>query len=110
VGVEYISSVTGGVAIALSGNPGYTYLETYIAGISPDSAEQFVLSQTGPHSLEWDAKPSRAYDVLWSTNFPAGFTPPASNLVNQSVFSDATSRTNLPAGFYRLQVQVNDDL
>jgi hypothetical protein len=104
--LKYFSSITGCVANAMSGNPGWTHLQTYIAGISPVSTEPFIITRTGVHSLSWTAKPSRSYDVLWTTNLLAGFVPIASNLLSQSDFSDTTSNTNFPTGFYKLRVQV----
>ncbi len=89
-----------------SGNPGWTYHQAYIAGISPVSAESFEFNRTGLCSLSWDAKSSRMYDVLWTTNLQSGFTTVASNLVSQTEFADTSSNTNLPAGFYKLQVRV----
>lgn len=102
---KYFGSVTGGVADAESGNPGWTHLQTYIAGISPLNAEPFEVTRTGLHSLSWDSRPARMYDVLWTTNLLSGFTPIASNLITQSEFINTSSNTNLSSGFYRLQVR-----
>ncbi|VGO13644.1 hypothetical protein PDESU_02201 [Pontiella desulfatans] len=103
---QYFGLITGNDAHAMSGNPGWTYLETYIAGISPVSAEPFEIIRTGSRSLSWDAKPARVYDVLWTTNLLSGFMPVASNLVAESEFSDTSSNTNLPSGFYQVQVRL----
>lgn len=104
--LKHFDSITGCMAGAPSGNPGLSCIDSYIAGILPDSAEPFEFTRTGLHSLSWDAKPSRTYDVLWSTNLLAGFTPVATNLFVQSDFIDTTSNTNHPSGFYKLQVRV----
>ncbi|MDF7824499.1 hypothetical protein P4B35_10785 [Pontiellaceae bacterium B12227] len=103
---KYSGSITGLVAHGESGNPGWSFLETYVAGISPEAAEPFTFVYDGFHSLSWDAKPSRAYAVLWTTNLVDGFTPVASNLVGQSYFTDTGPNATLPSGFYRLEVQV----
>ncbi len=103
---KYFGSIIGCSAADESGNPGWTYLETYIAGISPILSEPFAFSHTGLCSLSWDAKSGRSYDVLWTTNLLAGFTPVASNLTNQTEFNDISSNTNLPSGFYKLQVRI----
>ncbi len=103
---KYFGSLTGCSADDESGNPGLNCLESYLAGISPDSAEPFAFTRTGPHSLSWEAKSSRMYNVLWTTNLQSGFTTVASNLVSQTEFADTSSNTNLPAGFYALQVRL----
>lgn len=105
---KYFSSITAGDAAAMSGNPGWTYLQTYIAGISPITAEPFTLQQAGPYSFSWTAQPSRAYDVLWSTNLFTPFVPVATNLRESAEFTDMSSDTNLPAGYYKLQVRIDE--
>ncbi len=105
---KYFDSLTGCSADDESGNPGLNCLESYLAGINPASAESFEFTRTGLCSLSWDAKSARTYDVLWTTNLQSGFTTVASNLVAQTEFADTSSRTNLPTGFYALQVQLAD--
>jgi hypothetical protein len=105
---KYGSSITGLSADAMSDNLGWTYLQAYIAGISPASNEPFVFIRNGLHGMSWTAKPGRIYDVLWSTNLMTGFTPLASNLIAQTDFTDTTSNTNLPTGYYKLQVRVDE--
>ncbi len=103
---KYLGSITGNDANALSGNPGWTYRQAYIAGISPVSADPFAITRASSGSLSWEARPARVYDVLWTTNLLSGFTPVASNLVDQSGFFDTSSNTNLPSGFYQLRVRL----
>jgi hypothetical protein len=106
---KYGSSVSGMTASAPSGNPGWTYLQTYIAGISPTSGEPFRAAQTGPFGLSWTGKPGRIYDILWTPDLQTEFTPLATGLLaSQNGFTDNSSNTNLPSGFYKLQVRVEE--
>ncbi|QHI69222.1 hypothetical protein [Tichowtungia aerotolerans] len=107
--LKYSSSISGLSAVAMSGNPGWTYLQTYTAGISPTSSEPFQATQTGPFGLVWTGKPGRVYDIFWASNLLSGFTPIATGLsASQTAFVDTSSNTNLPTGYYKLQVRVDD--
>ena len=106
---KYGSSITGLLPSQASANPGYNYLQAYIAGLSPDAPDLFATTQTGPYGLTWSPKAGRIYDVLWSPNLLSGFTPIATNLpATQAEFVDRSSNTNLPAGFYKLRVRVDN--
>ncbi|MEN8256025.1 MAG: hypothetical protein ABFR33_11215 [Verrucomicrobiota bacterium] len=100
------NGVTAVVASNLSANTGYTYLQTYIAGLSPFSDEPFVVSQVpGGNGMNWTPFPSRLYSVYWSSNLLDGFVWQQDLPYPQSEFID-TIHTNEPAGFYRLKVQL----
>lgn len=104
---KYGGSLTGINTNEISGNPGYTYRQAYIAGLSPTSSEPFRAVRNGPFGLSWTGKPGRLYDILWSSNLLSGFTPLSTNiLASQSDFVDTSSNTNLPAGYYKIQVRV----
>ena len=104
---KYGTSITALSAGAPSGNNGYTYLQTYIAGISPISSELFKTTQSGPFSISWNAKEGRIYDVLWSPSMQSNFTTVALGLpASQSEFTDLSNNTLLPTGFYKVQVRV----
>ncbi len=106
---KYGSSITGLTAGDPSANNGYSYLQTYTAGISPLSNEPFKTTQSGPFGLSWEAKAGRVYDILWTPDLQSAFSPVATGLTaSQTVFTDTSSNTNLPSGFYKLQVRVND--
>jgi hypothetical protein len=101
----------GGVTNVVAGNPsgnnGLTYLETYIAGVSPFVNEPFKVSPiSGGNGLQWTPVQSRLYSVYWTTNLLAGFTMLQENIpYPQSEFVDEQN-TGETAGFYRLSVKV----
>jgi hypothetical protein len=106
---KYSTSITGLTAEAPSANNGYSYLQTYIAGISPLSNEPFKTIRSGPFGLSWDAKAGRLYDILWASDLQSEFSPVATGLLaSQTEFIDTSSNTNLPSGFYKLQVRIDD--
>ncbi len=107
--LKYGTSITGISAEAPSGNTGYSYLQTYIAGISPNSSEPFVSTQTGPYGLSWTPKAGRIYDILWTPDLQTAFTPVATGLLTtQTEFVDSSTNTTLSSGFYKVQVRIND--
>jgi hypothetical protein len=102
---KYFGSITGCLPSDGTANGSLTCLETYIAGLSPLQDEPFLATASGIHGLTWAAKPGRVYDVLWTTNLLSGFTEIASGLT-ESEFFDTSSNTNMPSGFYKLQVGI----
>lgn len=103
---KHFGSVTGTSANAPSGNSGLTYLQTYIAGVSPTSSDPFVVVPvpTG-NGLQWSPIPSRLYSVYWTPSLTNAFAWLQDFSYPQSEFID-TVNNGESAGFYRLQVQV----
>lgn len=105
---KYFGDVTGVVAGNPSDNDGLTYLETYIAGVSPNFYDPFVVSPlSGGNGLNWNPVPSRSYSVYWTTNLVEAFTWLEDIPYPQSEFIDVV-HSNETTGFYRLKVQVQE--
>ena len=104
---KYFAGVTNVVAGNPSGNNGYTYLQTYIAGVSPFLNDPFVVwPVSGGNGLAWDPVESRWYSVYWTPNLTNGFTLLQGGLeYPQAEFIDSVHSVS-NAGFYRLEVQV----
>lgn len=103
---KHFGGVTSVVAGNPSGNAGLSYLQTYIAGVSPTNFDPFVVSPvSGGNGLQWIPVPSRLYSVYWATNLMDGFAWQEDIPYPQSEFID-TIHTDEPVGFYRLKVQV----
>ena len=98
---------TSVVAGNISGNDGLTYLETYVAGISPFVYEPFVVGLVpGGNGLTWMPVESRLYSVYWTSSLTNAFTLLMENFTYpQSEFIDS-GHSGEVAGFYRLNVQV----
>ena len=102
---KYFGGVTSVVAGNTSGNEGLSYLQTYIAGVSPTTFDPFVVSPVpGGNGLGWTPIPSRLYSVYWTSNLLNGFTWQQDLPYPQSEFIDTIHNGEL-AGFYRLKVQ-----
>lgn len=103
---KHFGGVTNVVAGNPSGNTGFSYLDTYIAGLSPFYFDPFSISAVpGGNGLSWTPVVSRLYSVYWSSNLLEGFTWQQDIPYPQSEFIDPV-HTNEPAGFYRLEVRV----
>jgi len=104
---KYFGGPTSVVAASPSGNDGLTYLETYVAGVSPTSYDPFVVTPLSDgNGMTWDPVQSRLYSVYWSPNLMDGFTLIQSDIIYpQSEFVD-TAHPGDTAGFYSLKVQV----
>ena len=105
---KYMAGATNGDVNAVSANSGMTYLQAYVAGLRPDINDPFIATGISQgHGLQWSPKYGRLYDVEWSTNLLAGFTPIATDIPwTESEFIDDSSNTNKPAGFYRLKAHL----
>lgn len=104
---KHFGGVTNVVAADISGNAGLTYLQTYIAGVSPTTFDPFVVwPVSGGNGLGWDPVESRWYSVYWTPSLTNGFTLLQGGLeYPQTQFIDSVhSASN--SGFYRLKVQV----
>jgi len=103
---KYFGGVTNVVAEDPSGNDGLTYLQAYIAGVSPFAFDPFVVSPLpGGNGLSWDPAESRLYSVYWTPNLMEAFTWQANLPYPESEFIDSVHSIS-NAGFYRLKVQV----
>lgn len=103
---KHFGSVTGAITNAPSGNNGLTYLQTYIAGVSPTAFDPFVVVPVpAGNGLQWSPVPSRLYSVYWTPSLTNAFAWLQDFSYPQSEFID-TVNNGEPAGFYRLQVQV----
>ena len=97
---------TNVVAGDISGNDDLTYLQTYIAGVSPFISDPFMVSSvpTG-NGLSWNPVQSRFYSVYWTSSLTNAFTWLQDLPYPQSEFID-TMHNEETTGFYRLKVQV----
>ena len=104
---KYFGGPTSVVAGDPSDNEGLTYLETYIAGVSPSVYDPFVVGLVpAGNGLNWVSVESRLYSVHWTSNLTNAFTLLQAGIpYPQSEFID-TEHAGEPAGFYRLKVQV----
>ena len=97
---------TSVVAGNLSENGGLTYLETYVAGVSPFVYDPFVVELVpGGNGMTWTSVESRLYSVYWTSNLTNAFAWLEDLPYPQSEFID-NAHGDEPAGFYRLKVQV----
>ena len=90
----------GGVTNAA---PSEENLHAYIAGLSP--SERFEIVSGFP--LQWEGQPGRRYSVWFSTNLTSGFTFQTNLPWTSSSFTDQVN-TNEPAGFYKVEVTLDD--
>ena len=99
--------ITSVVAGNTSGNDNLTYLQTYVAGVSPFVSDPFAVSLVpGGNGLSWTPVQSRRYSVYWTTNLVDGFTLVQSDILYpQSEYIDSDN-SGEATGFYRLTVQV----
>ncbi|RKX40129.1 MAG: hypothetical protein DRP64_13140 [Verrucomicrobia bacterium] len=105
---KHFGGVTSVVAGDPSGNDGLTYLETYIAGVSPTAFDPFVVWPVpNGNGLNWNPVPSRLYSAYWTTNLMEAFTWMEDIPYPQSEFIDSV-HSNETTGFYRLKVQVQE--
>lgn len=98
-----VTSVSAG---AVSGNAGLTYLQTYIAALSPTTFDPFVVSPVATgKGLAWSPAPSRLYSVYWTPSLTNAFTWLQDLPYPESEFIDLIHGEQA-AGFYQLNVQV----
>ena len=104
---KYFGGVTRVIAGHLSGNDGFTYLDTYIAGVSPFTYDPFVAGFVpAGNGLIWTPVESRLYSVYWTPSLTNAFTLLQGDIpYPQSEFIDS-SHSEEVAGFYRLKVQI----
>jgi len=103
---KHFDGVTIVVADAPSLNEGLTYLQTYIAGVSPFAFDPFVVSGVpGGNGLAWDPVESRLYSVYWAPSLTNTFIWQANLPYPESEFIDSVHNDE-ETGFYRLKVQV----
>ncbi len=103
---KYFGGPTSVVAADPSGNDGLTYLETYIAGVSPFTSDPFVVTPLpAGNGMSWTPVPSRLYSVYWASSLSNAFTWIEDLPYPQSEFVD-TAHPGDTAGFYSLKVQV----
>lgn len=104
---KYFGGATSVVAGDPSGNEGLTYLQTYIAGVSPFVFDPFaVFPVDGGNGLGWTPVQSRLYSVYWTQNLTNAFTLLQADIpYPQAEFIDGIHGED-SSGFYRLQVQV----
>ena len=98
---------TSVVAGNISGNDDLTYLETYIAGVSPFIYDPFAVGLVpAGNGLTWAPVESRFYSVYWTDNLTNSFALLEENIAYpQSSYID-TEHSGDAAGFYSLKVQV----
>jgi hypothetical protein len=102
--LKYADSATNAAPATVTGN-GLTYLQAYVLGLAPDSAQPLeLLAQIDAQqvAVSWEAQTGRFYDIEWTDNLLSGFSIIATNMSLQSRFIDYISDT---AGFYRLKVR-----
>ena len=97
----------GGITNALpgqTGTNGLTFLQSYIAGLSPGNAtDALSLTKLGGRKFNWTRKPDRQYDIYWTSNLVSGFT--YIQTADGNEFEDtATNRTQMSSGFYQIRV------
>ncbi len=104
---QYFGGTAGVAGGDISGNDGLTYLQTYIAGVSPTNFDPFVVSTvSGGNGLRWNPVPSRLYSVDWTSSLTNGFTLLQGNIpYSQAEFIDLV-HSGANAGFYRLKALV----
>ena len=99
---------TSVVAGNISGNDGLTYLDTYIAGVSPFTYDPFdvgFVPGVAENSLTWIPVQSRLYSVYWTSSLTNAFAWLQDFTYPDSEFID-TEHAGESAGFYSLKVQV----
>lgn len=103
---KHFGGVSSVSAASLSGNNGLTYLDTYIAGVSPTTFDPFVVAAVpGGNGLSWNPVQSRRYSVYWTPNLAEAFTWLQDVSYPQAEFIDSSHISELSC-FYRLEVQV----
>lgn len=104
---KHFGGITNVVAGNPSGNDGLSYLQTYIAGVSPKTFDPFVVGLVpGGNGMTWMPVESRLYSAYWTTNLMDGFTLLQGNIpYPQSEFIDLINNEEA-TGFYSLKVQV----
>ena len=104
---KYFGGVTSVTAGNPSGNDGLTYLQTYIAGVTPFASEPFTVSPIpGGNGLAWEPVQSRLYSIYWTPSLTNEFVLLQEGIpYPQSEFTDLV-HSNEVTGFYRLKVQV----
>ncbi len=104
---KYFGGPTSVVAGNVSGNDGLSYLDTYVAGVSPFTYDPFVVGLVPEgNGMTWNPVQSRLYSVYWTPSLTNAFALLEANIpYPQSVFID-TEHGGEPAGFYSLKVQV----
>ncbi len=105
---KYFGGPTSVVALDISENDGLTYLDTYIAGVSPFTYDPFVVGFVPgavENSLTWNPVQSRLYSVYWTPSLTNAFAWLQDFTYPDSEFID-TEHAGDPAGFYSLKVQV----
>jgi len=104
---KHFGGVASVVAGATSGNGNLTYLETYVAGVSPITFDPFMVwTVPGGNGLAWTPAQGRWYSVYWANSLTNEFSRlPGYFKYPQSEFIDSI-HTDDDTGFYRLEVQV----
>ena len=104
---KYFGGVTSVIAGNPSGNDGLSYLQTYIAGVSPFAFDPFDVSLVpAGNGLRWTPIQSRRYSIYSTTNLVEGFSLLQGDMLYpQNEFID-TENGGDPSRFYRLKVQV----
>jgi hypothetical protein len=101
---RYFGGITNIAANAVGSN-GLTHLQTYIAGLNPEDANDlFKITQSTGRKFNWVRKPSRQYDIYWTTNLISSFTYIYTAAGNEFEDTDA-GRTEKPSGFYQIRVR-----
>lgn len=105
---KYFGSPTGVPASDPSGNDGLTYLETYVAGVSPFSYDPFEVDPLpAGNGMSWEPVPSRVYSVYWTSSLTDAFTWVEDLPYPEAEFVDGDpSHAADPSGFYTLKVRV----
>ncbi len=99
-------NVTNAVATANSDGDARNNVQEYIAGLNPNLADAFVISnfQAGANrTFGWNAVSGRVYKIYWATNLMDGFILKGSAL--NGSFLDAEPQSE-PQGFYKITVEL----
>lgn len=100
---RYFGGVTN-AAPNQTGTNGLTYLQTYLAGLNPENAnDALLLTKTNGHKFNWSRRPARQYDIYWTSNLTSGFTYIQTASTNEFEDTDA-GRTGKSSGFYQIRV------
>lgn len=104
--LKYFWNKDAVTASAPSPTLGLTYLQTYIAGVSPLVSDPFLMQQTAFNALHWTSLPDRLYDVEWTSSLASNFVTIASNLAWPTETYTDNAHPTEAAGFYRLKARM----
>jgi hypothetical protein len=101
---RYAGTITGAATNDTATN-GWTLLQNYVAGLNPDdTGDLFEISRGTGRKLNWARKTARKYDVYWTEDLTAGFTPIYTDIPGSEFEDTDAERTAQASGFYQIRV------